>query len=179
MPAASPSHWLVKTEPSVYSIDDLARDRRTRWTGIRNYQARNLMRDRMRVGDEVIVYHSNAEPPAAVGLARVSRLAGPDETARDPNSEYFDPKATDGNPIWLAVELAFVARFARPVPLAEIRATPGLEALPLLAKGQRLSVQPVGAKEFGILVGMGRNPGKSPVAGPKKPIARAAATRRR
>lgn len=157
-----PARWLVKTEPETYSIDDLARDRRTWWEGVRNYQARNLMRDSMQVGDEVIVYHSNADPPAAVGLARVSRPAAADATALDARSEYFDPKATAAEPIWRCVELEFVERFARPVPLAEIRATPGLEGLPLLAKGQRLSVQPVGGREFEILVRLGRGTGKSP-----------------
>jgi predicted RNA-binding protein with PUA-like domain len=167
MPAAPrPSaFWLVKTEPETYSIDDLARDRRTWWEGVRNYQARNLMRDSMKVGDEVIVYHSNADPPAAVGLARVSRPAAGDATALDAGSEYFDPKATAAEPIWMCVEIEFVERFAHPVPLAEIRATPGLERLPLLQKGQRLSVQPVGAGEFALFVRLGRGKGKAPAAG--------------
>lgn len=166
MPAANrpPAFWLVKTEPETYSIDDLARDRRTWWEGVRNYQARNLMRDSMRVGDEVIVYHSNADPPAAVGLARVSRPAAADATALDPRSDQFDPKATPAEPIWLCVELEFVERFSRPVPLAEIRATAGLERLPLLQKGQRLSVQPVGGREFAVLVRLGRAGGKTPAA---------------
>jgi predicted RNA-binding protein with PUA-like domain len=174
-----PARWLVKTEPETYSIDDLARERRTRWEGVRNYQARNLMRDSMRVGDEVIVYHSNAEPPAAVGLARVSRPAAADATALERGSDHFDPKATAIAPIWVCVELEFVERFARPVPLAEIRATPGLEGLPLLQRGQRLSVQPVGEREFAILVRLGRSAGKSPPATPKKAAAGRKAARRR
>ena len=156
------AHWLVKTEPDVYSIDDLARDRRTWWEGVRNYQARNLMRDSMQVGDEVIVYHSNADPPAAAGIARVSRPARGDATALDPKSEYFEPRATPADPVWVCVELEFVERFAEPVPLAEIRATRGLEGLPLLQKGQRLSVQPVGDREFAILVSLGRKGGNTP-----------------
>lgn len=153
------ARWLVKTEPDTYSIDDLARDRRTWWEGVRNYQARNLMRDSMQVGDEVIVYHSNADPPAAAGLARVSRPARADATALDPKSGYFEPRATPSEPVWLCVELEFVEKFAEPVPLARIRATEGLEGLPLLQKGQRLSVQPVGGREFEILVSLGRKGG--------------------
>lgn len=176
MPVATrrPARWLVKTEPGTYSIDDLARDRRTWWEGVRNYQARNLMRDSMRVGDEVIVYHSNADPPAAVGLACVSRPARADATALDRASDAFDPKATEAEPIWMCVELEFVSRFAEPVPLAGIRATPGLAGLALLQKGQRLSVQPVGDREFGILVSLGRGDGKGPTAAPRPRPAKAA-----
>ncbi len=144
--------WLVKTEPETYSIDDLARDRRTRWGGVRNYQARNTMRDLMKVGDAVLVYHSNAEPPGVAGLAKVSATAAADETALDPASPYWDAKATAANPIWVAVELAFVRRFDRLVPLDELRATRGLEAMPLLARGQRLSVQPATEAEVAIIL---------------------------
>ncbi len=154
--------WLVKTEPETYSIDDLKRERRTRWDGVRNYQARNTMRDLMQVGDEVLIYHSNAEPPGVVGLARVSGPAAPDRTALDPTSPYHDPKATEREPIWLAIELAFVERFPRLVPLEEIRATPALRDMPLLARGQRLSVQPVSPEAFATILRMAR-------AAPAKP----------
>lgn len=143
--------WLVKTEPETYSIDDLARERRTRWEGVRNYQARNTMRDLMKVGDPVLVYHSNAEPPGVVGLAKVSAPAAADATALDPKSPYHDPKATAKEPIWLCVELEFVERFPRLVPLEELRGVKALAAMPLLARGQRLSVQPVSDAEFAIV----------------------------
>jgi predicted RNA-binding protein with PUA-like domain len=154
--------WLVKTEPETYSIDDLKRERRTRWDGIRNYQARNTMRDLMKVGDEVLIYHSNAEPPGVVGLARVSAPVVPDRTALDPASPYHDPRATEQDPVWLAIELAFVERFPRLVSLEEIRATPTLAAMPLLARGQRLSVQPVTEKECQTILAMAR--GVAPAA---------------
>lgn len=148
--------WLVKTEPGSYSIDDLAKDRRTRWDGVRNYQARNTMRDLMKVGDSVLVYHSNAEPPGVAGLARVSAPAVGDATALDPKDEHFDPKSTKAEPIWVAVEIAFVERFARLLPLDELRATKGLERMALLQRGQRLSVQPVSDAEFAIVAALAK-----------------------
>jgi predicted RNA-binding protein with PUA-like domain len=146
MPRISPSTgrcWLLKTEPETYSIDDLARDGRTRWDGVRNYQARNFMRDEMQVGDRVLIYHSNADPPGVAGVAQVSAEAAADATALDPKSPYHDPKATKADPIWLAVEIEFVEKFARLVSLEEIRKERSLAAMPLLQRGQRLSVQPV------------------------------------
>ena len=135
--------WLVKTEPDAYSIDDLKRDRTTGWDGVRNYQARNFMRDEMKKGDEVLVYHSNADPPGVVGLAVVSREGHPDPTALDPKDPHFDPKSDPENPRWIQVELRFKRKFRRQVPLSELRADPALTDMPLLQKGQRLSVQPV------------------------------------
>jgi predicted RNA-binding protein with PUA-like domain len=137
--------WLVKTEPDVYSIDDLKRDRTTGWDGVRNYQARNFMRDEMKKGDPVLIYHSNAEPPGIVGLATVSREGHPDPTALDPTDPHFDPKSDPGQPRWIQVELRFKRRFRRPLPLAELRGDPELVGMPLLQRGQRLSVQPVSA----------------------------------
>jgi predicted RNA-binding protein with PUA-like domain len=144
--------WLVKTEPGTYSIRDLARDRRTRWDGVRNYQARNTMRDLMKVGDEVLVYHSNAEPPGVAGVARVSAAAIPDATALDPSSPYHDPKATSANPIWASIEIAFVREFPRLVTLEELRAQEKLEGMALLQRGQRLSVLPVRDVEFKLVL---------------------------
>ena len=135
--------WLVKTEPHAYSIDDLKRDRTTGWDGVRNYQARNFMRDEMQKGDEVLVYHSNADPPAIVGLATVSREGHPDPTALDPKDPHFDPRSDPKKPRWIQVELRFKRKFRRPIALAELRADPALKGMPLLQKGQRLSVQPV------------------------------------
>lgn len=144
----APSFWLMKTEPSVYSIDDLARDGRAGWDGVRNHQARNFMRDAMRIGDRVLIYHSNARPPGAAGLARVCSAPRPDDTARDPESPYFDPRSTPENPRWFLVDVCFEEKFARLVPLPELRADPALEGLALLRRGQRLSIQPVSAVHF-------------------------------
>ncbi len=141
--APAPRGWLVKTEPDVYSIDDLKRDRTTGWDGVRNYQARNFMRDEMKKGDPVLIYHSNAEPPGIVGLATVSREGHPDPTALDPDDPHFDPKSDPANPRWIQVELRFKRKFGRLLPLADLRDDPDLVGMPLLQRGQRLSVQPV------------------------------------
>jgi predicted RNA-binding protein with PUA-like domain len=143
-------HWLMKSEPGSYSIDDLARDGRTSWEGVRNYQARNFMRDEMRPGDGVLFYHSNANPPGVAGLARISRAGYPDPTARDPDSRYFDPAASDEDPRWFMVDLEFVTRFEALVPLSALRDAPGLEEM-LVNKKSRLSVQPVTVREFAIV----------------------------
>jgi predicted RNA-binding protein with PUA-like domain len=149
------ANWLLKSEPGVYSIDDLRRDGRTSWEGVRNYQARNFMRDEMRPGDRVLFHHSNADPPGVAGIAEVVRAGYPDPTARDPESRYFDPKAGDEDPRWYMVDVAFVEAFPAPVPLERLRATPGLEAMPLLNRS-RLSVQPVTDAEFEIVARLGR-----------------------
>jgi len=144
---SSRNHWLVKSEADVYPIDELEREGTTPWTGIRNYEARNLMRDRMAPGDPVLFYHSRAEVPGVVGLAEVASVAYPDPTQFDPESPYHDPKATQEEPRWWLVDLAFVARFDRSVPLAEIKAHPELGEM-VLVRRSRLSVQPVRAEEF-------------------------------
>lgn len=148
-------YWLMKTEPDVYSIDDLERDGTTFWDGVRNYQARNFMRDEMRPGDGVLFYHSNADPPGVAGLAEVVRPGYPDPTARDPASDYYDPKATDADPRWYMVDIRFVEKFPALVPLAVLRDTPGLEAM-LVNRKSRLSVQPVTPAEFEIVARLGR-----------------------
>ena len=151
-------HWLLKSEPDSFSFDDLmaAPDRTTHWDGVRNYQARNFMRDDMKAGDLVLYYHSGAEPPGVAGIAEVVREGYPDHTALDPRDPHFDPKSTQEAPIWMMVDVRALERFARLVALPELRATPGLERMVLLQKGSRLSVQPVTAAEFEIVRGIGR-----------------------
>ncbi len=139
-------YWLMKTEPDVYSIDDLERDGVTCWEGVRNYQARNNMMA-MSVGDEVLIYHSNAKPPGVVGIARVVREAYPDHFQFDPGSRYFDPKSDPENPRWYMVDVAFVKKFDRVVGLPEIKADPELADMQLVRHG-RLSVQEVKPAEF-------------------------------
>jgi predicted RNA-binding protein with PUA-like domain len=151
-----PKHyWLMKSEPGSYGITDLERDGRTHWNGVRNYQARNYMRDTMQVGDPVLFYHSNADPTGVVGLARVARKAYADPTARDPQSDYFDPKASDEDPRWYMVDVEFVERWPAAVTLDELRAARGLEKMLVINKS-RLSVQPVTPEEYRTVVKLGR-----------------------
>ncbi len=147
-------YWLMKSEPSAFSIEDLknAPNGTDHWDGIRNYQARNLMRNEMKRGDRVLFYHSSADPTAVVGTARVVREAYPDHTALDPDSKYFDPKSMSENPRWVMVDIQFESQFAVPLTLAELRKLPQLNDMMLLKKGQRLSIQPVTEEEFGTIV---------------------------
>lgn len=149
-------HWLMKSEPDSYSIEDLERDGRTAWTGVRNYQARNLMRDEMSVGDPVLFYHSSSNPPGVVGVARVASEPYGDATALDPRSDYYDEKATEQEPRWYLVDVEFVERFPRTVPLAELKDTEGLEEM-VVTQRSRLSVQPVRPEEFEIVRRLGRS----------------------
>ncbi len=142
-----PKYWLFKSEPQSYSIDDLRRDRTTPWSGVRNYQARNFMQS-MSVGDEGFFYHSSCAVPGIVGICRVVRAAYPDATAFDPRSEYFDPKSSSEKPRWFNVDVAFVRAFDDVLPLTLLRELPALAAMPLLQRGQRLSVQSVRASEW-------------------------------
>jgi predicted RNA-binding protein with PUA-like domain len=139
-------YWLMKSEPEVYSIDDLARDGSTAWEGVRNFKARNNMRA-MQVGDEILFYHSNATPSAVAGIARVSRTAYPDPSQFDKKSEYFDAKSKPDDPRWDLVDVAFVAKAKEPVSLADVRADPALAEMELVRYG-RLSVQSVTKPEF-------------------------------
>lgn len=149
MPKKNAKYWLVKSEPEDYSIDDLARDGSVAWTGVRNYQARNFMRDEMQVGDLVLYYHSGGAEPALVGMAKVARAAYPDPTQFDKKSKYHDPKATRKEPRWMLVDLAFEKKFDTPLPLKELKQhAEQLDGMPLLQRGQRLSVQPVSAVHF-------------------------------
>lgn len=141
-------YWLMKTEPSAFSIEDLERVGREHWDGIRNYQSRNYMRDEMQPGDRVLIYHSSTDVPAVVGTATVASAAYPDHTSWDPDSAYFDPKSSPEAPRWFMVDVAFESRLPAPVPLAELRTLPELKDMLLLRKGQRLSIQPVREGEF-------------------------------
>jgi predicted RNA-binding protein with PUA-like domain len=148
-------YWLMKSEPGAFSIDDLKRKKTTLWDGIRNYQARNFMMKDMKVGDEALFYHSNADPPAAVGVMVISGTAEPDPTQFDSKDSHYDPKATPGQPIWYGVRVKFKSKFARPLSLQEMRSHKGLQKMVLLQKGSRLSVQPVTEKEFQIVCELG------------------------
>ena len=139
-------YWLMKSEADVYSIDDLARDGRTMWDGVRNYQARNNMQD-MSEGDRVLYYHSRQDPPAVVGLARVVGTAYPDPTQFDPDDKYFDGKSDPDDPRWWLVDVAFERRFDEPVPLRAIKDEARLKDM-VLVNNSRLSVQPVRKEEF-------------------------------
>lgn len=149
-------YWLMKSEPSVYSIDDLKKDGRTSWDSIRNYQARNFMRDEMKMGDEVLFYHSNAEIVGVAGVAKVCREAYPDPTALDKKSKYFDPKSTRDDNRWCMVDVAFVEKFDDVVALATLKKDAKLEGMLVIKRGQRLSIQPVEPAHFRQVVKLGR-----------------------
>jgi len=149
-----PRTWLLKSEPDAYSFGDLERDGRTPWDGIRNYQARNFMRDEMAVGDRVLYYHSNTQPPGVVGVAEVVSEPYPDPTQFDEESRYFDPKATREEPRWILVDVAPVRRLPRIVTLAEIKDEAALAEMPLVRRGNRLSVMPVSEDEAGRILEM-------------------------
>ena len=149
-------HWLMKSEPSVFSIDALAAAGTTSWDGVRNYQARNLLRDEFQVGDDVLFYHSSAEPSGVAGLAKVARAAYPDPTQFDKKSEYFDAGASRDTPRWLVVDVKFVRKFPRVIPLTELKASPLLADMMVTKKGSRLSVQPVTPAEFAAVLAMAK-----------------------
>lgn len=151
-------YWLMKTEPGCFSIDDLAAlpDQTTSWDGVRNFQARNFMRDEMRVGDLVLFYHS-VTTPGVVGIARVAREAYPDHTAFNPDDRHYDARSAPDNPLWFMVDVRFVERFATPIALGDLRGVKGLEKMEVLRKGSRLSVMPVTEREFQIVCGIARD----------------------
>ncbi|MDZ7803843.1 EVE domain-containing protein [Thiohalophilus sp.] len=144
------NYWLMKSEPDVFGIDDLAAmPRKTdHWDGVRNYQARNMMRDEMKKGDQVFFYHSNCKEPGIVGIAEVVKEGYPDHTAWDPKSNYYDPKSDPENPRWYMVNIKFVRKFARTVTLQEMKQEKALEGMKLLQRGNRLSVMPVDKKHW-------------------------------
>jgi predicted RNA-binding protein with PUA-like domain len=148
----------MKSEPSVFSIDDLAKcpGGTTRWEGVRNYQARNLLRDEVKPGDDVLFYHSSADPAGVAGLARVAKGAYPDPTQFDKKSEYFDAGSKKDDPRWLVVDVEFVRKFPRVVTLAELKASPALAEMVVTKKGSRLSVQPVTPAEFAAVLAMAK-----------------------
>lgn len=145
------SYWLMKSEPDTYSIDDLARDGRTHWDGIRNYQARNMIRDEMRPGDLAFFYHSSCEVPAVVGVMKIASEAYPDPTQFDRKSKYYDAKSAKEEPRWFVVDVEFERKLSRPVTLAEIREKKSLSDFRLVKRGNRLSVFPVSAKHWKIV----------------------------
>lgn len=149
-------YWLMKCEPSTYSIDDLKRDGCSDWEGVRNFQARNYMRDEMRIGDLAFFYHSVVVPPGIAGICRICRESFPDHTALDPKSRYFEPKASAENPIWMMVKVEFVEKFLHYVTLQELKSNPQFEGLKVLQKGSRLSIMPVEAAHFKLICKLGR-----------------------
>lgn len=149
------NYWLMKSEPSVYAITDLERDTRTGWEGVRNYQARNIMRDDMQVGDLALFYHSNAAPSGVAGVMRVVRMAYADPSAQNTNSEYFDPRSSPLNPIWMQVDVEYVCTLPLYVTLPVIKADPLLEGIMVAKRGARLSVQPLTMSQFQRICNLG------------------------
>jgi predicted RNA-binding protein with PUA-like domain len=143
-------YWLMKSEPDAYSIDALAKDKTTAWTGVRNFQARNFMKEQMALGDQAFFYHSNCDPPGIVGIMEVSKLAYPDETQYDKKSDYFEPKATRDKPYWYHVEVKFVRKVPI-VPLEELRKHKELAGMRILQRGNRLSITPVDPREWAFI----------------------------
>ena len=148
--------WLMKSEPDVFSFADLRKRRREPWSGVRNYQARNFMRDEMRVGDTVLFYHSSCEEPGVQGLGRVVSRAYPDPTQFDRRNDAFEPRATKDKPVWWLVDVAWESDFRRPVTLPMLRAESRLKALLMLRPGNRLSITPVTPSELAVIRGLGR-----------------------
>ena len=148
--------WLMKSEPNCYSIDDLKKDKITCWDGVRNYQARNMMRDSMKEKDLVFFYHSNATPPGIVGVAEVCREGYPDHTAFDPKSDHPDPKSDPDNPRWFMVDIRFKQKFKHIISLAELKQIDYLKQMKLLQKGNRLSVMPVTKNEWDFITDLAK-----------------------
>jgi len=144
----------MKSEPDAYGIDDLKRDRREPWDGIRNYQARNMMRDDMQIGDKVFFYHSNCKDVGVVGVMKVASKPYPDPTQFDPESNYYDPKSNPDDPRWCLVDVQFVKKLSRTISLAEIKAHPGLDDMILVRKGNRLSIMPVSEDHWNLILGL-------------------------
>jgi predicted RNA-binding protein with PUA-like domain len=151
-------YWLMKSEPDVFSINDLkeSKNQTTFWDGVRNYQARNFMRDEMKKGDKVLFYHSNTKPPAAAGVCEVVKEGYPDFTAFDPEDKHYDPKSKESEPSWYMVDIKLKNIFKNPVPLDEIKNNPKLKEMKLVQRGNRLSVMPVTKQEFEEIVKMGK-----------------------
>lgn len=150
------NYWLMKSEPNTFSIDDLkSRPHQIEpWDGVRNYQARNFMRDEMRVGDQVFFYHSNCEIPGIVGIMEVARESYPDPTAFDPHSKYFDPKSHPQKPRWFLVDVHYVRHTRRLIPLSELKEHETLENMVVLRKGNRLSITPVTTEQWDYILGL-------------------------
>lgn len=147
-------YWLMKSEPDAFSIDDLARAKVEPWSGVRNYQARNFMRDGMSAGDGILFYHSSCAQPGVVGIAEVVGTAHPDPTQFQRKSDYFDPASSDENPRWVQVEVAFKRKLARCIALTELKQQPQLDGFALLARGNRLSIMPVSKAQWTFILGL-------------------------
>lgn len=148
-------HWLMKSEPTDYSIEDLEKDGKTAWTGVRNYQARNFMRDDMRIGDKILFYHSNAKPSGVTGVGEVVSEPYPDPTQFDLRSTYLDPKATKEKPCWFLVDIKFVGKFNEMVTLEYLKSQTVFDDMEVTRRGSRLSVQPVEKRHFDAIVKIG------------------------
>lgn len=150
------NYWLMKSEPDVFGIDHLRKrpHQTEHWDGVRNYQARNMLRDQMRVGDRVFFYHSNCAEPGIVGLARIVRAGYPDHTALNPDSKYYDPKSDPDNPRWYMVDVQFERKLKRTITLNELKAHPELADMPLVRRGSRLSIMPVTAAQWQYILGL-------------------------
>lgn len=148
------NYWLMKSEPDTYSIDDLAAKSPAMWEGCRNYTVRIFFRDQMSIGDMAFFYNSNSDPSGIAGTMKIVSEPYPDPTQFDPSSHYYDPKSPADNPRWVLRDVAFIEKFKRVVPLAELRETPGLEDMMVVRKGQRLSVMPVTAEEWSVVMGL-------------------------
>lgn len=147
-------YWLMKSEPDAFGIDELEKVGVEPWDGVRNYQARNMMRDQMQIGDGILFYHSNCEIPGIVGIAEVATTGYPDTTALNPEAKYYDPKSDPENPRWYKVDVKFVRKLKRTISLAELKEETALTGMPLVRKGNRLSVMPVSAQEWNHILGM-------------------------
>ncbi len=150
------NYWLMKSEPDVFGIQDLyQRPNQTEpWDGVRNYQARNMMRDAMKLGDQVFFYHSNCDEPGIVGIMEIAKEGYPDHTAFDPDDHHFDPKSDPANPRWIMVDVKFVRQFSRTIGLKELKARPELSNMAVVRPGNRLSVMPVSADEWGFILSL-------------------------
>jgi predicted RNA-binding protein with PUA-like domain len=148
------AYWLMKSEPDAYSIDDLKRDRREPWDGIRNYQARNMMRDDMKVGDKVFFYHSACKEPGVVGIMKVASKAYPDPTQFDKKSKYYDPKSNPDDPRWILVDVQYVRKLKRNITLTRIKANAALDDMVLVRRGNRLSIMPVNEEHWNAILEM-------------------------
>lgn len=151
-------YWLLKSEPNCYSIEDLQREKKqtSPWEGVRNYQARNFMRDEMRKGDLAFFYHSSCPTPGVVGVVEVVRESYPDHTAFDPKDRHYDPKSTKDNPRWFMVDVQFQKQFPEIITLQQLKAHPGLKDLQILKKGNRLSITPVSADDWKLIMGLAK-----------------------
>jgi len=145
------NYWLMKSEEEEYSIDHLKHDKKVSWFGVRNYQARNFMRDAMKIGDLVLFYHSNGNPSGIVGVGRVSSLPYPDSTQFDKDGPYFYPRSTLEKPVWILIDVSYVKKYKRILPINEMRSIEELSTMKLLQKGSRLSITPVSGKEFSYI----------------------------